>query len=369
MNLLRASAVYASANIAAAAVPFLLLPILTRLLGPEEYGHVVSFALLVTFCGSLAGFSVHAFVGVSWFNAPRAELPRLVGTALVLALTSTVGVALLVALLLGVFPSLGAGIAPGWGAAAALTAGFNVILQCRLVLWQSQQRPLPYAWLQVGASVLNIALSLVGVYLLGLGASGRNGGTALSYLVMAALAVWLLFRASEAHMAFDRKQLAPLVRFGLPLMPHALASVLLGTTDRWMVSGDLGPAALGVYGAVAQLGMVMAILADAFAKAFNPWIYAKLSSPTEVEREAAVGAIYTTIPGFLVAGALLAASIYFAAGWLLGNQFQETRRLIPWFVLGGAFNGIYLCCSGIYFFSGRTGRRKSRCPDNTGRCR
>jgi O-antigen/teichoic acid export membrane protein len=258
--------------------------------------------------------------------------------------------------LLGVFPSRGAGFAPGWGAAAALTAGFNVILQCRLVLWQSQQRPLPYAWLQVGASVLNIALSLVGVYLLGLGASGRNGGTALSYLVMAALAVWLLFRASEAHMAFDRKQLAPLVRFGLPLMPHALASVLLGTTDRWMVSGDLGPAALGVYGAVAQLGMVMAILADAFAKAFNPWIYAKLSSPTEVEREAAVGAIYTTIPGFLVAGALLAASIYFAAGWLLGNQFQETRRLIPWFVLGGAFNGIYLCCSGIYFFSGRTGR-------------
>ena len=64
MNFLHSGAIYAAANIASAGVPFLLLPLLTRVLGPVEYGHVVSFTLLVTLCLTVAGLNAHAALGV-----------------------------------------------------------------------------------------------------------------------------------------------------------------------------------------------------------------------------------------------------------------------------------------------------------------
>ena len=107
MRFLRSGVIYAGANIASAAVPFLLLPLLTRALSPTEYGHVVEFSLLVTLCLTVAGLNAHAALGVLWFKQPHAQLPALTATALALAVASTLIVAAIVASLLMLFPDLG----------------------------------------------------------------------------------------------------------------------------------------------------------------------------------------------------------------------------------------------------------------------
>ena len=74
-----------------------MLPLLTRVLGPVEYGHVVSFTLLVTLCLTVAGLNAHAALGVVWFQRPHAEIPAFTGTALAIVIVSTLLVAPLVA--------------------------------------------------------------------------------------------------------------------------------------------------------------------------------------------------------------------------------------------------------------------------------
>jgi O-antigen/teichoic acid export membrane protein len=355
MRFLRAGAIYAAANVASAAVPFLLLPLLTRVLSPDEYGHVVGFSLLVTLCMTLAGLNAHASLGVVWFKKSREEMPAFTATALALAIVSTGVVAGLVAAVLAHWPGLVAGITPLWGAVAALTAGAGVVLQCRLVLWQSQQRPVCNALLQVSSSTVNVGLSLLAVLALGLGSAGRNGGIAAAALLMALVALVLFVRAREVRWAPERSQLRALVTFGLPLILHTLAGVLLGTADRWIVSVQLGSHALGMYGAAAQLGMVMGILADAFVKAYGPWVYAKLASKGAADRHAAVGAVYVAMPAFFVLAALVGVALQWASTLLLGAGYQEAVTVLPWFMLGGAFSGVYLCTSVLFFFSGRTG--------------
>lgn len=355
MSFLRAGVIYAAANVASAAVPFMLLPLLTRMLTPDQYGQVVSFSLLVTLCMTLAGLNAHAALGVVWFKKPRQAMPAFTGTALALAIGSTALVAATVAAVLVRWPSLAAGITPGWGAMAALTAGAGIILQCRLVLWQSQQRPLRNAVLQVSSSAINVGLSLLAVLAFGLGSSGRNGGIAAAAVLMALLSLVLFLREGDVRWAPDRKQLRELVAFGLPLILHTLAGVLLGTADRWTVSVHLGVHALGVYGAGAQLGMVMGILADAFVKAYGPWLYAKLASKDEADQRAAVGAVYIAMPAFFVLAAVVGVALQWASTLLLGAKYQEAASVLPWFMLGGAFSGVYLCTSVLFFFSARTG--------------
>jgi O-antigen/teichoic acid export membrane protein len=110
-----------------------------------------------------------------------------------------------------------------------------------------------------------------------------------------------------------------------------------------------------MYGAAAQLGMVMGILADAFVKAYGPWVYAKLASKGAADRHAAVGAVYVAMPAFFVLAALVGVALQWASTLLLGAGYQEAVTVLPWFMLGGAFSGVYLCTSVLFFFSGRTG--------------
>lgn len=356
MKVARAGAIYALANFASAGVPFLLLPLLTRALSPAEYGVVVNFFLLVSLCSACAGLSVHGALGVAWFNRQPTEMPGFVGSALFVAATSTALVAAFAALVLGIFFDAGSGLTPIHGVMAAVMAGAQIVFQCRLVLWQSQQQPAKVAALQVAGSVLNVCLSLLAVIVLQLGGEGRNLGAAGAAVIMAAIAVALLRNAGEARMTVKREHLRSLVAFGGPLIPHALAGVMLSSADRFIVSALLGTDVLGVYGAGAQLGAVMAILADAFVKAFTPWVYARMATRTPEDSLRLSGAMYLAIPAFLGLGAVIAIAMWWVAPLILGPAYAKGLSIIPWFMLGGAFSGMYLAVSGLYFFANKTNR-------------
>lgn len=354
MRFLRSGAIYAVANIASAAAPFLLLPLLTRVLTPAEYGEVVGFALLVTLCQTVAGLNAHAALGVVWFKRPSEELAAFTGSAIAIALASTLVVALAVGALLTLLPI--GGLSPLWGLLAALTAGANVVLQCRLVLWQNQHKALASAVLQFGTSALNLGLSLLAVLVFNGGGAGRNLGIAGATMLMATVAVGLFLHAGELRWAPSREQMGTLARFGLPLIAHTLAGVLLSTTDRWSVSIRLDAEGLGIYGAGAQLGMVMTIFADAFVKAYSPWLYNRLSAATAADQRVAVGAVYAAIPGFVIVALLVGGPLIMASTLLLGPKYQAAAAVLPWFMLGGACTGIYMSTSVLFFFEARTGR-------------
>lgn len=355
MSFARAGAVYAAANVVSALLPFLLLPLLTRALGPVEYGQVISFALIMTLCGTIAGMNVHGAMGMIWFRKPADEVPSYVGSAMALAVASALLVAPFVMLILYLAPGAGSGLSPIWGAAAALAAAANIILQTRLVLWQSQHRPLLSGALQVCASLLNFTLSLAGVFALHLGAAGRNGGLALSTGLVALMCLATFVAAGEIRWRPRRAQIVTLISFGAPLILHGFGAVLLSTADRWAVSIKLDAAALGIYGAGAQLGMLMSIVGDAFVKAFSPWLYGKLKSNTVEDQLFAVGAVYGSIPAFLLIAFGLGVFLHLTSGIILGPRYHEATAILPWFMVGGAFSGVYLCTAGLYFYAARTG--------------
>lgn len=352
--MLRSGAIYVAANIASAAVPFLLLPLLTRVLGPAQFGSVVAFMLLVTLCQSLAGLSMNAALGVAFFKRSADDMREFSASALAVAIVSTAATAALVAAVLWIWPQLGSGITPLWGALAALTAGANIVLQCRLVLWQAQHRAIASAALQFATSGVNVALSLLAVLAFGWGGDGRNVAIVAAYMLAGLAAAALLVRGGELAWAPTAEHMRSLLHFGAPLVLHALAGALLATADRWVVAVQLDATSLGLYGAGAQLGMVMAMLADAFVKAFTPWLYGQLQHRQLSGRAAAVGAVLMALPGFLLLAVAVGATLHIVSGWLLGPRFADASQLLPWFVLGGAFGGMYMCSSAVLFYQSRT---------------
>jgi O-antigen/teichoic acid export membrane protein len=349
LGVFKAGAVYTAANVLAAGVPFLLLPVLTRALDPQQYGQVVAFFMLVTVCSSAAGLGLHSAVAVRWLDQ-RSEPRRYTGSAVVLAVAST-AVTAAAAAIAGSLMDLGIG--PAWCALAALVAGCTTLQGMRFAVWQCTERAMPAATLQVLAATLNIGLSLLAVFVLDLGGAGRILGAVSAGVGIAVLSVYLLTR-ERALASPSRTDVRGLLRFGLPLVPHALGGSLLASADRFAVSASLGAAALGVYGSAYQLGMVINVLGDAVIKAYSPTMYRMLSRNCTRSRLRVVALFYLCIP-FWLGGAVLLWLLFEATGpLLLGREYLDAIDLSIWFLCGAAFSAMYLNIAGLFFFTGKT---------------
>jgi O-antigen/teichoic acid export membrane protein len=350
-SLLRSGVVYAVANVLAAGVPFFLLPVLTRALRPEEYAVVVSFYMLVALCAGLAGLGVQSAVGVQWLSRPRGDARHTTGSAIVVALVSTAIAAVVSAVIAPHwFPEL----SPALCATAALVAGCTTLQAMRFSVWQSCHQPLPAAALQVSSAALNIGLSLVAVLLFHMGGAGRAVGAALAGMVAASVSVLLLVWADQTAGRPRAADARHLLRFGMPLLPHAFAGALLVNVDRLAVANNGGAIALGIYGAAAQLGMVLNVLADAAIKAYTPLFYRLLSLKTARSKLQIVAISYMSVPVWIGVAFVIWLALQGAGSWVLGSSYLQALDLSLWFLLGGAASAVYLNVAGLFFFSGKT---------------
>ncbi|MDL4030324.1 oligosaccharide flippase family protein, partial [Proteus mirabilis] len=68
MKLLRGASVYLTSNILNSAIPFLLLPILTRYLSTEEYGKIAMFQIFLAGISTLIGCNTISAISRKYFD-------------------------------------------------------------------------------------------------------------------------------------------------------------------------------------------------------------------------------------------------------------------------------------------------------------
>lgn len=347
---LRSAAIYGFGNVLSAGVPFLLLPILTRALSPEQYGVVVSFYLLVGVTAALAGLGLQSAVGVRWLDTTKGDPRTYTATAIVVIACST-AVAAIVAALVG--SAFDLGLSPRLCALAAVLSGANVVQAMRFAVWQSLGRPVEAAMLQVTHAVLNVGFSLVAVLVLGAGGVGRVLAATVAGILIAGYGVASLVRDGSAT-SVRSHEASQLLRFGLPLAPHVLAGSLLASADRFAVVAHLGTASLGVYGVATQFGQILTVLADAATKAYVPQMYRLLSARSLRAHLTYVGVTYLSVPFWIVVALVIWALLLFGGRWLVGPEFGGAVGMSLWFLAGSAMSAVYLNVAGVFFFTGRT---------------
>ena len=342
---------YLAGNLSASAVPLILLPVLTRALDPSAYGQTVSFTILIAFWQTIIGLNSAAAVGVYWYREPHAISEYTSATLVIILATGIVG--------LGLSPFLardvmGNAISESFARLAVVVAMMNAIVQCRVALWQSKQKVKSVVALQVVSALVNISISLALVLVFPLGSTGRNFGIVLTSIVMAVISVSTLAKGSELVLSFNISRIQKLFSYGLPLVFHSLAAFFLGSNDRWMVAGMLSAHDLGIYGATTQIGSAMFLIADAFVKAYTPWVYERFCKDTTQDRLRIIGSIYAAIPAFFLLALFGLGATLLAMETFLGSLYQGGSNLLPIILLGGAMNAIYMCFAPMYFYTGKT---------------
>ncbi|EOX1769616.1 lipopolysaccharide biosynthesis protein [Vibrio cholerae] len=358
MSLAKNSLVYLLSNIINASIPFLLLPILTRVLSPTEYGQIAMFQTLVAGLAAFIGLNAVGAANRKYYDDDNNlyELSQYNGTCLHILLGSTLVIIGIVAVFseqLSEFLS----IPISWIYSAVLFSALSFVINLRLGQWQVRGEALKFGALQIGNSLFNMFFSLLLVITLHHGAQGRVDAQLVVAVLFAVLALLILAKDKLICLfCWRTDHLKQALQFGVPLIPHIFGFFLLSAVDRFVINQKLGLDQAGIYMVAVQLSMVFNILFDAINKAYVPWLFDILKRDLLAEKRKVVK--YTYFYFFLL---LLLASISFLIGpWSLlliaGEKYRAAGEVIGWLCLGQIFGGMYLMVTNYIFYSKNTGK-------------
>jgi len=331
--------IFLGANILSAAIPFLLLPLLTRVLTPADYGTVAMFGVFLAVFASVAGLSAHGAVGIRYFELSKERLAQFIGACFVLLLISTAITASLVFIGGYWWRSLW-GVPIEWIVVAALAAGMQFIISICLALWQSSGNVVSYGILQVGQSILNIGLTLMFVLYLGMNWEGRVLGQAVAILVFGVLCFFLLYRSgSIAYPADDKGDYSFALNFGIPLVPHALGGMLIIFGGRFIVATLGGEHDVGIYMVPLQLILGLSLIFDAINKVFHPHLLQMAQG--QIDKRKIVRTVYKIMIVNFFVSLCAGISIYLLYPLVVGKDFISGRELIWVLTLAAYIQSIY----------------------------
>ncbi|MDB4453443.1 oligosaccharide flippase family protein [Pseudomonadales bacterium] len=280
--MLEASLVYLTSSLLNRFVPFLLLPLLTKYLSPSEYGVIaviqVFLSLFLSFYGSL-----NSNITRKYFHLTGQQLSKYM-FAIVIVLFSFLFMSVIISLvyLYSGFPLFGLGL--GWYLVMPIIACMSMANLLNLTLLRVKEKPYKYAAWELSHAALNLLLSIILIVCLEGGWEGRAIGIMVPLLIYGILGLYALSKYGMLSVCWDWSDIKEIYRVSIPLIPHALAAVVITFSDRLFIQYFLGADAVGVYSVGYQMGMVVLLFTDAFLKAWQPWFYKKLASNNDADK-------------------------------------------------------------------------------------
>ncbi|WP_319549671.1 oligosaccharide flippase family protein [Desulfogranum marinum] len=353
MRLISAASIYLGAGVVNKAIPFLLLPVLTHVLTPEEYGFLAIYQVLIAFCAPFVGMSMHINVSRNFAKVSPCEMAKWIGNLFnVLSVTTVTGVIVFSVYFFLRGPTFGL---PGlWFVSVPIVAGLNMGRTLYMTVLRNQQRPYAFGWFAVSGSMLDMIASVVLVIAFGLGWQGRGIGIFGSAVMFGLLAFGFLWCQDLYSFNVDRKKVQQLAKVCLPLVPHALGVAVIGLSDRLFVEQMVGKAAVGIYTVGHNFGMVVSIFVGAFGNAWSPWFYRQMVNITNQGRHRIVRYSYMYFVGIILLAMLVTVVSQVLLPLVVATEYSSAVQYVLWIAVGYAFRGMYTIVYPYLAYEART---------------
>lgn len=332
------------AMILTSGVNFLLMPVWTRLMSPAEYG---LFGTIFSYVGLIEAVAILGLHGAlvryyhehadNPFKCHRALHAALYG---ILSIGSLIYLAVLVLAYIILKPDQGGLQFWPYVPVALIGSLFSLIITLYRSWCLARQDHVTSVLTSLASFVFILCVSLVLVWLFRWGALGRVAGVSAGACLTGA---WLLaFPLRKAlSIRCDWSMLRPMLAFGIPIIPHSFAMMVVAASDRLFLERMTGLGEAGRYTVVYTFTGVMGMLIQAVNSAWTPRYYAERITETGDQTIRKFNRIWTALfavllPLFtwigppvckLMAGPDYSQAVYLAVPLSVGVFFMGTYQL------------------------------------------
>lgn len=355
-NFLTGAFVYIFSSALSAVIPFLMLPILTRYLNPEEYGQVAMFQILVSLLSGFIGANVNgAIVREYYTEKNKGEYKSFIGACLIILLISGLVTSAIFIITLSSVESL-LQLDKSYIFLALFLSFCMFIIKIRLSQYQIAKKVKKYALVQIPNSALNAGISIIFVVCFSLGTEGRIYGIALAGVVTAIFCyISLTFENIYSFKSMKREYFIDAFLYGMRITPHVIGIFLLASIDRIIINKYLGLESSGVYMAGIQLSLVLSLTFEAVNKSYVPWLFSKLRKNDSKDKALIVKYTYYYILSLLI----LSVVVYFLSPVIsllvLGDEYRDVASIIGIMCIAQCLNGVYLMFTNYLLYAKKVG--------------
>lgn len=345
-RLASSAGLYAASGVAQQAAGFLLIPLYTRLIDPSSYGVLEVFNAF-----SSMGFACVTMGLTSAINKcfhRDCETAEEQSTVLSTAILLDLPVLLLAAALIVAAAKPISTLLTGTSSHAdllPLVAGASLcysLLTLILAGLRAQERAVAFSTLSIAQFGLAIVFNLLLVARLGYGIRGIFLSNMLANAIVLPLAVATVRRGSR--LAFSRRLVGPLLRFGLLLIPVMLASWVMDLSDRYVLRLYRGLDEVAIYGIGYKFGMLLQV---AVVWPFQlAWPALSFSISKRPDHQATYARTLTYLVAVLALAVLVVSiAIPRLLDILVSTDYAGAGRVVPLIALAYAMNGVHYCAS------------------------
>jgi len=266
---------YFSAGLLTKALAFISVPIFTRLLLPSEYGILAVFSSIITIFTILLGLNIHGAVARYYYEKSN-DFAEFISSNLIFIIFFNIIVILFIFLIKDLLANFFA-IIPYLLIIGITISSLTIPLRLFLAYLQASKQSKKYSRISISKGLIALIVSIIWVYLL---EENRYYGKVYSTLLITSIfAGYMIYNLTKiSKLSFKPEHIKYSLKFGVPLIPHALSGFILTFFDRIIINQLTGSLNTGLYSFAYNVGMIMNIVVMAMNKSWVPLFYENLAN-------------------------------------------------------------------------------------------
>ena len=335
-----------------AAIPFILLPFLTKFLSKADLGIIFMFSTLTSFITPFVNVNMDGAI-TRVFYRDKENFYQYIGNTIIISLICTV---LLVLLSFIVSPLAleYTSLTFKWVSFCVLTCFAQFLILILLTLYRIHLKPLKYGILQVSLSAANLILSLILIGLFHFKWEGRLLAQVVSTIFFASFCFFVLKFNYKISFKIEINYIKHALKFGGGLIPHTIGMSLILLTNRFFLLKMVNLDETGMFGVASMLASVISFVTFSFNNAYVPWLYEKLNLESLSEKFKLVRFTYVYFLIILAFGLIFYFFLPLVYHFFINIKFQQSLKYTPWLILGFLFQGMYLMVTNYIIYSEKT---------------
>lgn len=340
ISLVRTFSVYTISNLLNAALPFILLPFLTRWLSPEQFGVLAIYQVITGLLVPIVSVGAESAISTQFHERDAIGFKSLWTSSFALSIALF---ALLLAISIGLWQAgvVLFGIPAEWMCIAVVYALCASLVEKHLTWLRMRGQAILYGVFRITRTALDFGIS-VGLILFWAETweSRATGEWTVGAVFTLGVLIYHVARGSFLRVPGKREMLW-LLGFGAPLILHTLSAVLVNFADRLILEDMLGSESVGVYTVAYQIGLVVHLAQNSFNQAWVPWFFEQLKNINDRIKIQLVRITWLYILAMGLGIGLLMLVLPLLLFVFVDESYVGVGELVFWVALGYAFNGIY----------------------------
>lgn len=348
------SGIYSVTSILQKAIGFILLPLYTLYLTPDDYGIigiVNSFTALLTLFYTLSlNGAVQRYYYI--YGQDKEKIKSFYGTIIMFVLANSIILTGIIVLFhdflitpfvegVSFYPYIFIGV---------VTVIFNPIYTIYQSLLQTMQKGKKFGVNSLLHFIILVFFNILFIVIFKLGAIGQLFSYLVTGILFGVMSIVSLIRNKVINTKFRLNYLKEALSYSVPLLPHLMSSSIASFISRLFLNNQISVGSAGLFNIASQFMLVIDTLQASVNSAYIPWFYSEMDKDKN-ERNKIINFADLISKGYLILSIGLSFFIKEVLQIFLPLEYLISWTIIPIMVVAYQFKSIYLFYVNTLFYN------------------